>query len=146
MTDKSENKEGKNWKSLLSLDQYHVLRMKGTEGPFTGKFWDHKEKGMYRCAGCGAPLFASETKFDSGCGWPSYTDPVAQNNIITKTDSSHGMNRTEVLCRNCGGHLGHVFTEGPPPTGLRYCINSLSLTFEPVVKMENEMTKQEKMK
>ncbi|MFX0078354.1 MAG: peptide-methionine (R)-S-oxide reductase MsrB [Candidatus Hermodarchaeota archaeon] len=119
------------WKKKLSEEEYRVLREKGTERPFTGKYWKHKEKGTYKCAGCGVELFSSDTKFDSGCGWPSFYDALDKDKIEEKTDLSHGMRRTEVLCKNCGGHLGHVFDDGPrDQTGLRYCINSVSLDFE----------------
>ena len=117
------------WKKKLSNEQYHVLREKGTERAFTGKYWDHHEDGSYHCAGCGAFLFSSTDKFDSGCGWPSFSD-ADSTRIIKKPDYSHGMIRTEVLCANCGGHLGHLFDDGPKPTGLRYCINSVSIDFE----------------
>ena len=114
----------------LTPEQYHVLKEKGTEPAFTGKYWDNKKKGMYKCAGCGAELFSSDTKFDSGTGWPSFSDPKNKENIDLKDDSSHGMARIEVTCKKCGGHLGHVFDDGPTKTGKRYCINSCSLEFE----------------
>ena len=118
------------WKKVLSPEEYEVLRRKGTERAFTGKYYNSREKGVYRCAGCGNPLFDSETKFDSGTGWPSYYQPVSEDAVETEQDKSHGMIRTEVLCARCGGHLGHVFPDGPEPTGQRYCINSISLDFE----------------
>jgi peptide-methionine (R)-S-oxide reductase len=118
------------WKKELTPEQYYVLRKKGTERAFTGKYNNHKEKGMYVCAGCGNELFSSDTKYDSGCGWPSYWTPLAGDKIILKEDRSYGMIRTEVMCAKCGGHLGHVFEDGPEPTGLRYCINSVSLDFK----------------
>ena len=124
------------WKKILSPEQYEVLRRKGTERAFTGKYYNSKETGVYRCAGCGNPLFDSETKFDSGSGWPSYYQPVSEDAVDTVEDQSYGMIRTEVLCARCGGHLGHVFPDGPEPTGRRYCINSVSLDFEPRVKLE----------
>jgi len=116
------------WKNKLSKEQYHVLREKGTELPFTGKYLYNKEEGKYVCAACGVALFSSEAKFDSGCGWPSFF--ATEGNVELKTDLSHGMKRIEVLCKKCGGHLGHVFDDGPKPTGKRFCINSLSLGFE----------------
>jgi len=119
------------WRERLSSDQYEVLRRQATEPAFTGKYVNVKADGIYRCAGCGAELFDSETKFESGTGWPSFSAPAVARNVETRTDRSHGMIRTEVTCRNCGGHLGHVFEDGPAPTGLRYCINSCALELEP---------------
>ena len=118
------------WKKILSTDAYQVLRKKGTERAFTGKYHDNKEKGVYICAGCGQELFSSDTKFDSGTGWPSFFEPISSQNVGTETDKSFFMTRTEVHCSRCGGHLGHVFSDGPKPTGLRYCINSVSLGFK----------------
>ena len=117
------------WKAELTPEQYKVLRLKDTEHPFSGEYWNHKEKGTYKCAGCGIELFSSKTKYDSGCGWPSFFEEMGDN-IEKKLDLSHGMRRIEVLCKNCGGHLGHIFDDGPKPTGIRYCINSVSLDFE----------------
>jgi peptide-methionine (R)-S-oxide reductase len=118
------------WKKVLTPEQYYVLRQKGTERPFTGKYNDHKEKGVYKCAACDNILFESNTKFDSGCGWPSFFTPLAADRVVYEEDKSYGMTRTEVICAKCGGHLGHVFDDGPEPTGLRYCMNSVSLKFE----------------
>ncbi|MFX1303639.1 MAG: peptide-methionine (R)-S-oxide reductase MsrB [Promethearchaeota archaeon] len=118
------------WKEKLTKEQYKVLREKGTETPFTGKYVKHHQKGVYKCAGCGAPLFSSDDKFNSGTGWPSFYKPMNKDNIEEKIDKSHGMVRTEVLCKNCGGHLGHVFDDVPKNKGCRYCINSISLDFD----------------
>lgn len=118
------------WKKRLSPEEYYILREKGTEPPFTGKYYKHKEKGKYLCAGCGAVLFTSEAKYDSGSGWPSFFAVAEEGVIEEHPDYSYGMIRTEITCRRCGGHLGHVFPDGPPPTGLRYCVNSLSLNFQ----------------
>ena len=123
-------KTDKEWKVELTPEQYNILRLKGTEQPFTGEYWNHKEKGTYKCAGCGITLFTSETKFDSGCGWASFFEPEIEENIEKELDLSHGKRRIEVLCKNCGGHLGHLFDDGPQPTGIRYCINSVSIDFE----------------
>ena len=118
------------WKKKLTKEQYHVLRQKGTERPFTGKLLNNHEKGVYVCAACGAELFSSDTKFESGTGWPSFYSAANKENVGEKADNGWLMHRTEVLCSKCGGHLGHVFEDGPQPTGLRYCINSLSLDFK----------------
>jgi peptide-methionine (R)-S-oxide reductase len=117
------------WREELTDEEYRILREAGTEAPFSGEYVDHKGDGGYDCAGCGAVLFESGTKFDSGCGWPSFYD-VDTDRVETRLDTSHGMRRTEVLCANCGGHLGHVFEDGPEPTGKRYCINSVALEFD----------------
>jgi peptide-methionine (R)-S-oxide reductase len=129
MEDKVQKSEDE-WKKKLTKEQYHILRQKGTERPFTGRLLNNHEKGVYICAGCGAELFSSDTKFESGTGWPSFYQPANQQNVGEKADKSLFMHRTEVLCNKCGGHLGHVFEDGPEPTGLRYCINSISLDFK----------------
>jgi peptide-methionine (R)-S-oxide reductase len=129
MTTKIEKTE-EQWREELTPEQYEVLRRKGTEPPFTGRYVHSKDDGMYRCAGCGAELFSSGTKFESGTGWPSFYQPTDSNNIELIQDTSHGMVRTEVVCGSCGGHLGHVFPDGPQPTGQRYCMNSCALELD----------------
>lgn len=128
MVEKVEKTE-EEWKRELSSDQFAVCRLAGTERPFTGQYWNHKADGIYVCACCKAPLFQSVTKYDSGSGWPSFFQPISEGRVLERQDISHGMIRTEVLCAACDAHLGHVFPDGPPPTGLRYCINSVSLDF-----------------
>ena len=124
------NKKDDEWKLTLSPEQYKVLRECGTEPPFTGKYVNHKENGVYVCAGCGNELFSSDTKYESGSGWPSFWDQVSEDAIERREDNSLWMKRTEIVCKKCGGHLGHIFDDGPNPTGLRYCVNSLSLDFK----------------
>jgi peptide-methionine (R)-S-oxide reductase len=122
------------WKAILTPDQYRVLREAGTEAPFTGAYVDSEDEGAYRCGGCGSPLFRSDSKYHSGCGWPSFFEPISPDAVEERVDSSHGMSRTEIRCTACGSHLGHVFTDGPRPTGLRYCMNSAALDFDPAAE------------
>lgn len=131
--DSNYNKTEEEWKKTLSEEQYYVLREKGTERPFSGKYNMHFEKGVYKCAACGYELFTSDQKFESHCGWPSFDNEIGNGDRIKKiTDFSHGMVRTEIVCARCGGHLGHIFDDGPTKTGQRYCVNSVSIDFEPV--------------
>ncbi len=129
---KKVNKSDQEWREQLTPEQYRILRQAGTERAFTGPYWDNKQAGLYRCAGCDTPLFVSDTKFDSGCGWPSYFAPIREDAVVELRDTSHGMVRTEIRCATCDGHLGHVFPDGPKPTGLRYCINGYAMVFEPI--------------
>jgi peptide-methionine (R)-S-oxide reductase len=129
------DKQNEDWKKELTPEQYHIMREGGTEPAFTGKYWNDHSKGMYKCAACGAELFSSDTKFDSGTGWPSFTEPANRTNVELRPDNNYGMNRTEVICKNCGAHLGHVFDDGPVDKGgKRYCINSVCLD---LIKTEN---------
>ena len=127
----STGSDDEQWRDRLSPEQFQICRLKGTERAFTGKYWDTKTPGTYRCACCGAALFDSGTKYDSGSGWPSFWAPLDEQGVATETDTSYGMVRTEIICRACGSHLGHVFPDGPPETGLRYCMNSASLHLKP---------------
>jgi peptide-methionine (R)-S-oxide reductase len=130
-TDKVQKSE-EEWKKQLTPDQFYIIREKGTERPYTGKYWNNKASGMYHCAACDLPLFSSDTKYDSGCGWPSFYDAMNSGNIKTAKDLTLGMQRIEIMCARCDGHLGHVFDDGPPPTGQRYCVNSESLLFKKI--------------
>jgi peptide-methionine (R)-S-oxide reductase len=130
MTEERIKRSEEHWREILTPEQYRILRERGTEPAFTGIYWDNHAEGVYRCSGCGAELFRSDDKFDSGTGWPSFSSAAGAGSVVTREDTSHGMRRIEVLCARCGGHLGHLFPDGPAPTGCRYCINSASLKFE----------------
>lgn len=131
------------WKKILPADVYNIAREKGTERAFTGKFWDHKEGGTYYCMACGNPLFNSNGKFESSCGWPSFFEPISKGSIMYAPDNTYGMKRTEVMCGRCKAHLGHVFDDGPPPSGLRYCINSVILDFEKAADASEKFDKKQ---
>ena len=138
MTDQQLPETDEEWRERLDRTEYHVLREAGTERAFTGIYWDTKDAGLYRCRGCGTPLFRSETKFDSGTGWPSFTEPISEDALTMESDKGFGMVRTEVNCATCGGHLGHVFPDGPAPSGDRFCMNSASLDLEPDEAAESQ--------
>lgn len=135
------NLTNEEWKERLTPEVYHIAREKGTEWAFTGKYWNTKDNGEYFCAACGNPLFISDAKFESSCGWPSFFEPVTKGSVIYAPDNTHGMHRTEVMCGRCKAHLGHVFDDGPPPTGLRYCINSVILDFEEAKEADKNFQK-----
>ncbi|MEM9256137.1 MAG: peptide-methionine (R)-S-oxide reductase MsrB [Pseudomonadota bacterium] len=130
-------KDDEYWRDKLTPEEYYVMRRKGTERPFTGEYWDTTEDGVYHCRACETPLFESDTKFDAGCGWPSFYEPKHEDVIEEARDTSHGMIRVEVMCKNCGAHLGHVFDDGPAPTGSRYCINSVSIRLNPEAETDD---------